>query len=144
MLVLDAADRILLFRFEHKQGVLAGQVFWATPGGRLDDGETFEHAAVREAFEETGLVIENPGPQVARRVASFTLPTGELVEADERYFLVRNSDGIVCNANWTEVERNVMVAYRWWSQADLQTTADQVWPETLNDILINANVWTAL
>ncbi|MBT3941595.1 MAG: NUDIX hydrolase [Chloroflexi bacterium] len=31
---------------------------WWTPGGRVDDEETWAHCAIRETFEETGLRIE--------------------------------------------------------------------------------------
>lgn len=34
--------------------------FYSIPGGHLENGETFEAAAVKEVFEETGLIIKNP------------------------------------------------------------------------------------
>ena len=36
------------------------QKFWSIPGGRVDPGETPEQGAVRELFEETGLVPTGP------------------------------------------------------------------------------------
>ena len=115
LLILNAEDRLLLFRFEHKRGPLAGQSFWATPGGAVDSGESFEEAACREMLEETGIRIDDPGPQVARREASFRLPTGEMVTADERFFLIGMHDLEVSAENWTELEHEVMTAHRWWS-----------------------------
>lgn len=34
--------------------------FFSIPGGSLEIGESFEEAAIREVFEETGLIIHNP------------------------------------------------------------------------------------
>lgn len=34
---------------------------WEMPGGRLEEGESFEHAAVREFSEETGMALEPVG-----------------------------------------------------------------------------------
>ncbi|EIK67387.1 hypothetical protein PseBG33_2634 [Pseudomonas synxantha BG33R] len=33
LLVINLAQQVLLFRFVHKDGTLAGQDYWATPGG---------------------------------------------------------------------------------------------------------------
>jgi 8-oxo-dGTP pyrophosphatase MutT (NUDIX family) len=141
LLIVSGEHRVLLFRFEHKRGPLAGRVYWATPGGGLDPGESFEAAACRELLEETGLHIHDPGPQVARREASFQLPTGEMVTADERFFLIRIDDLEVSAENWTELEHDVMSAHRWWSHADLKSTTDQIWPENLAEMLIATGVW---
>ncbi|RZL28418.1 MAG: NUDIX domain-containing protein [Sphingomonas sp.] len=143
LLVLDPDDRVLLFRFEHKKGALIGQTFWATPGGGLAEGEAFEQAAIRELFEETGVVVETAGRQVAQRLASFVLPTGEIVEADERYFVVRVHQSTVSTANWTKMEHTVISVHRWWSQAELEVTAEQVCPEHLCHMLIETGEWTS-
>lgn len=51
---LDPAGRLLMV--ERGQPPSAGT--WSLPGGRVEPGETMAAAAVREAFEETGLTIE--------------------------------------------------------------------------------------
>ena len=34
--------------------------YYSIPGGHLENGETFEQAAIKEVYEETGLTIYNP------------------------------------------------------------------------------------
>src|SRR5688572_17983078 len=51
LIVMDDHCRVLLFRYAR----WSGGTFWATPGGGVDNGETFEQAALREAREELGV-----------------------------------------------------------------------------------------
>jgi 8-oxo-dGTP pyrophosphatase MutT (NUDIX family) len=135
LLILNDAGRLLLFHFVHKTGPLAGQDFWATPGGGVEDGETLDQAAVRELAEETGLRRESVGPEIARREVAIQLPDGEHVLSDERYFLVQVTDDSLSRTNWTAFEREVMVDHRWWSRDELSRTEATVWPENLSEML---------
>lgn len=135
LLLLDPLGRVLLFRFVHTKGALAGKAYWATPGGGLDEGESFEQAAIRELEEETGLRVENVGPEIGRRELVLQLTTGEKVMADERFFLVRTADGAISRDRWTALEREVMADHRWWSVDELAQTSDVVFPENLPELL---------
>jgi 8-oxo-dGTP pyrophosphatase MutT (NUDIX family) len=139
LLILDEASRVLLFRFVYKRGPLAGQDFWGTPGGGVEeDDETLERAALRELVEETGLRRQSVGPEVARREVALQLPDGEHVVQDERYFLVRVADNALSRDDWTDLEREVMVEHRWWSLEELSRTEAAVWPETLREMIETA------
>jgi len=135
LLILDEASRVLLFRFVYKRGPLAGQDFWGTPGGGVEDDETLERAALRELVEETGLRRQSVGPEVARREVALQLPDGEHVVQDERYFLVRVADDTLSRDDWTDLEREVMVEHRWWSLEELSQTEATVWPANLPEML---------
>jgi 8-oxo-dGTP pyrophosphatase MutT (NUDIX family) len=143
LLVLNDNRQVLLFKFEPRSGPLSGQIFWATPGGSIEYGETFEETAIRELREELGITLDDPGTQVARRAVVLTTYNGEVVEADERYFLIHTDERAVSDTNRPPLERELMAAHRWWSQADLKSTSEQVWPEDLEDILIGAGAWLA-
>jgi ADP-ribose pyrophosphatase YjhB (NUDIX family) len=53
--VTDRGELVLL-----RRGIEPGYGTWAQPGGFLEVDETVNEAAIRETFEETGLLIE-PG-----------------------------------------------------------------------------------
>jgi 8-oxo-dGTP diphosphatase len=90
-LIIEPAGRVLLFRFVFKKGALAGEDYWATPGGGVEEGETFEQAAIRELRKETGIRVESVGPQVGQREFVLQLSDGEHVVADERISTSRSS-----------------------------------------------------
>ncbi|CAB3784134.1 NUDIX hydrolase [Paraburkholderia caffeinilytica] len=135
LLVVDSLQRTLLFRFVHKYGALADQAYWATPGGGLEEGESFEEAACRELLEETGIERNDVGRHVAERAFRMQLPDGEYVWAEERFFLVSVSSNVLSRAQWTALEREVMADSRWWSLAELASTSETIYPEDLSAIL---------
>jgi 8-oxo-dGTP pyrophosphatase MutT (NUDIX family) len=51
LLVFDEAGRMLMVE-------QADRKLWSTPGGAIEPGESPRQAAVREAWEETGLTVE--------------------------------------------------------------------------------------
>ena len=114
ILLVDAGQRVLLFRF-----LVPGRApFWVTPGGALDPGEDHPEAARRELLEETGIDAD-PGPEVARRLVDFVSVEGVSVTADERYFRVDVDATEVDPAGHTELERQVMTHWRWFTPAEL-------------------------
>lgn len=55
ILIRDSEGRVLL----HQRASKTGYGLWTFPGGKPDPGEEEKTAAIREAREETGLVVEN-------------------------------------------------------------------------------------
>lgn len=141
LLVINPAQHVLLFRFVHKEGALAGKDYWATPGGGVEAGETFQSAAIRELREETGITVSSVGESVAERSFPLMLPSGETVLAVERYFVVHASSDALSRAEWTVEETQVMADHHWWSAQALRATSDTVWPQALSQMLEDAGVF---
>lgn len=141
LLVINPSQEVLLFRFVHKDGPLAGQNYWATPGGGVEAGETFEVAAIRELREETGIKVDTVAAPIADRKVPLMLPCGETVLAIEQYYLVHAPDEVLSKAEWTAHETQVMADHRWWSVNALRSTEETVWPQSLIDMLVKEGVF---
>lgn len=61
-IILDKDGRVLLCRFVIPE--LAGTVVWATPGGKIETGETPLATLSRELQEEVGLAVPADPPHV--------------------------------------------------------------------------------
>lgn len=72
--IIRRDEEILLIRRKHVHG--AGS--WSTPGGHLDFGESPEACAVREAEEETGVVVRNLG---------YRAITNDVFKAEGRHYV---------------------------------------------------------
>jgi 8-oxo-dGTP diphosphatase len=67
--IVDGEGRTLLIRRSKANKNFVGK--WEWPGGKVDPGEDFAVAAIREAKEETGLDVELTG---VAGVAQFEMP----------------------------------------------------------------------
>ena len=131
VLLVDGDDRLLLFR-DSDPGLEPVPVFWITPGGGVDPGESDAGAAIREIAEETGLAIgadDLVGP-LAERVVVHGY-SDVVTTQDELFWFVRCEAFDVSTAGHTEVELATMTAHRWWSRSEVAHATEDIWPRDL-------------
>lgn len=128
LIVLSPENHVLLFRFCHKDDALCGKAYWATPGGGLEQNESYEQAALRELFEETGLTKTTAGPQIASRNFEMMLPSGETVLAEERFFVVYADKSEIDRSGWSVNEKKVICNHAWWTIEALRQTSEIIFP----------------
>lgn len=134
LIVLSPESHVLLFKFSHKDDALEGKTYWATPGGGLEYNESFEQAALRELFEETGLERKTVGPQITSRTFPMMLPNGESVLAEERFFIINADKSDIDRSGWSNNEKEVIHNHYWWTLEELRQTNEIIFPL---DLIIN-------
>ncbi|MGY1812160.1 NUDIX hydrolase [Blastococcus sp. SYSU D00820] len=138
VVVLDPAGRVLLLgaRLTDPAVPPGGVLFWYTPGGGVEDGESVRAAAVRELEEEIGLVVEPAaleGPVWFRRhVGAFA---GVDIDSRETFFVLRDVVHEVDPRGRTELELLGEEPHRWWSVGEIAASEEQFAPGELADVL---------
>jgi 8-oxo-dGTP pyrophosphatase MutT (NUDIX family) len=133
VLLIGPSNRLLLLRGEG--GPVAGPArFWFTVGGGLEPGESLMDAARREVAEETGLAGVQFGPAVWYSEQLVTW-NGEPALFRETFIAARSPTETLDDAAWTELERDMITGWRWWSVAEIAATDEVIFPRGLAPLL---------
>jgi 8-oxo-dGTP pyrophosphatase MutT (NUDIX family) len=138
LLIIDPAGRVLMIN----EMIELGHPYWLVPGGGVEGDEQPREAAVREAFEETGLRLElaphAPELLVEQRRWSYA---GVTYDQTNHFFAVAlDSVPDLDPAQLTELERDTFLGFRWWSPAEIEVSAETFYPAEIAALVRRAGV----
>ncbi len=137
VLLVNDQNEIFLIK-THFDPELGLEPRWLTPGGGIDAGETALEAAVRELGEETGLAITQSdlGEVFLEISGRWDWSDGIHYQTyTDTIFLLKTSDFVLDNSDWTADEHRDVLEWRWWNLSDLQATGESVGPHGLAEQL---------
>ena len=124
-LVIDAADRVLLVRFENPA---TRATWWATPGGGIEEDENHETALRRELAEEIGLQDFEIGPIFWELERTFPWDR-RLLRQHNAIYLVRVDEHEPAPS--VELLDEGVTELRWWTLDELECTDERLTPPGL-------------
>jgi 8-oxo-dGTP diphosphatase len=127
-MLFDPGGDVLLIRFV-VSGVDGDFVFWITPGGEIEAGETELQAARREIREELGLELEVEGPIYEEE--NCFVHQGEMRANKDYFFRAFCSREAPVLKGFTADEIAVMKEIRWWSAAEIKASGERIFPADL-------------
>jgi ADP-ribose pyrophosphatase YjhB (NUDIX family) len=127
IILLDTQASILLVSYCRITPHGKNEVFWVTPGGGVENEESFYEAAKRELKEETSLNIEI-GPLVFTTEMKFKLDHKTIL-SKEKFFLAK-SDLIKPHVS-NQDSNETISEFKWWKYNDLIESNITLYPESL-------------
>lgn len=133
VLVFDREDRILLFLTTAPDS--SGVARWLTPGGGVDEGESYEQAARRELWEETGYRAEALAGPVWAHDYTVEWDSADHDTGHAEFFRLVTERFTPSSAGWTEEEKVDVLEHRWWTLAELLAERPRFEPAELIELI---------
>lgn len=134
ILLFEPDGRILLFLEEFPD--LPGRAKWITPGGGAEPGETPHETAVRELYEETGLLVPELGPVVHSYGFPVHRPTAKHSFAHWDFFVHAVDEPFEpSHANWTDEEHLTVKDVAWMSSDEVASVPQGYAPFDLPELI---------
>lgn len=133
VLLFDRDGRILLFLTTAPD--TSGVARWITPGGGVDPGESHLEGALRELREETGLVLDSLGEPVWAHDFAVTWDAADHDTGHAEFYTATVDAFEPSSAEWTDEERVDVLAHRWWSAEELESSGEPFEPAELTRLI---------
>ncbi len=134
IIVINPRREVLLVKYEDKRPANPREPqrlkFWVPPGGGVDDGETFEQAAIRELDEETSILLPSIGPCVWHHERDL-VHAGDLKRHNLRYFIAHSGNVKRLYNRTAEDIKDI----RWWSLEAIRQSSEEFLPEPFAELL---------
>jgi 8-oxo-dGTP pyrophosphatase MutT (NUDIX family) len=137
LILLDPQDRVFLFKV-HQPSVYDPadpfrDPFWILIGGLVDPGEAFADTAMREAREETGVVVDDVR-WVWSREREMQWRDKRVLHR-EQFFLGRARSTAIDTSGLDEKEKSWTLDHRWWSADEIAASDERFEPVDLGRYL---------
>jgi 8-oxo-dGTP pyrophosphatase MutT (NUDIX family) len=133
VVILDGDDRFLLFLTKAPDS--SGFARWITPGGGVDPGENHAEAAIRELFEETGLLVDEVGEPVWNHDFDVAWDSADHSSGHAEFYALNVDSFTPVSTNWTPEEHVDVIAHKWWSARELEKSGEPFEPAELPTLI---------
>jgi len=131
--VLDPLDRVFLVQMQ-----LPHVTFWSTPGGGVEDGESFTDALQCELREEVGSADFGIGPLIWSGTHLWDMDSAYKGQTNMT-FLVRVDSPELGDSLFSadQLRAELVIDRRWWTLPELQSATTEFSPRRLPGLLVD-------